>query len=81
MRDMADRCHANRTQVGEPRHGDAGANHDQRRGECGQTRSSDQEQHQGSRPDASVTREVSGRCCDEAQHVAEEALLRDVEPE
>ena len=82
MGDEADRCHANRTQAGEPGHGDSGANHGQRRGRVRPDPLHGQEQHQGSHNAECQSDERGlGKMLREAQHVAEEALFRDVDAE
>ena len=50
-------------------------------GECGQTRSSDQQQDQRRHPDCQRDDGGLRKVLDEAQHVAEEALLRYVDAE
>ena len=69
-------------QAGEPRHGDAGANHRERRRRMRpdtlhRIKSSDQ----GHRPDRQRDERRLGKMLDQAQHVAEEALFRDVDAE
>ena len=82
LRDQADRRDALRLQAEEPRRGDAAAHGDQRRRRMRpQALHADQHGEASPRPRASVSSEVSGRCCATLSEVGEEALLGDVDAE